>query len=226
MRSIDALARLADLRLRVFTTNDAAAALRITRAHASKTMARLAAAKQVVRLRRGSWGFPNHLDPLALPALLAAPAPCYVSLQSALYLHGLISQVPQRIYAVSSGRTRELRTPLGTVSIHHVKAGYCRGFDLNARTGVAMATPEKALVDFLYLGPARSRLFTALPELRLPRGFQRARALTYAALIASSRRRARVLKKLDQMLRAGRRRVPGARQMAFMPPRLISRTRD
>ncbi len=212
MKAIDALARLAELRAPVFTTNDAAAALRITRAHASKTMARLAAARQVVRLRRGAWGFPNQLDPLALPALLAAPSPCYVSLQSALFLHGLISQVPQRIYAVSSGRTRELRTPLGAVSIHHVKAGYCKGFEVNARTGAAMATPEKALVDFLYLGPARSRLFATLPEVRLPREFQRDLALKYAALIESSHRRARVLKKLDQLLRAGgRRRIQGGR---------------
>lgn len=34
-----------------------------------------------------------------------------------------------------------------------------------------MATPEKALIDFLYLSPARSNLFRVLPELELPRDF-------------------------------------------------------
>ena len=80
MKTIDALTRLAELHASVFTTNDAAAALRLTRPHASKTLARLAMPRQVLRLRRGYWGFPDKIDPLMLPALLMAPAPCYISL--------------------------------------------------------------------------------------------------------------------------------------------------
>ncbi|HEX9622015.1 MAG TPA: hypothetical protein VF989_17835, partial [Polyangiaceae bacterium] len=41
------------------------------------------------------------------------------------------------------------------------------GFELMDGNGVKLATPEKALVDTLYLAPARSRLFCALPELEL-----------------------------------------------------------
>ena len=201
MKAIEALTRLMELRAPAFTTNDAAAALQLTRPHASKTLARLAAARQAQRLRRGVWGFPGKIDRLMLPALLTAPAPCYISLQSALYLHGIISQIPQRVYAVSAARTRLFRTPLGAVSIHHVKPSFFRGFEVNARTGIAMATPEKALVDFLYLSPARSRLFTAVPELKLSVGFRRSLALKYTRLIDSPRRRKVVAERLKEILK-------------------------
>ena len=38
------------------------------------------------------------------------------------------------------------------------------GFELMETAGVAMATPEKALLDYLYLRPACSNLFRTLPE--------------------------------------------------------------
>lgn len=204
MKTIDALTRLADLNAPVFTTNDAAAALQLTRPHASKTLTRLAMARQVLQLRRGYWGFPDKINPLMLPALLMAPAPCYISLQSALYAHGMISQLPLRMYAVSSARTQAFSTPLGAVSVHHVKPSFFAGFEVNERTGIAMATPEKALVDFLYLSPTRSRLFAALPELELPKGFRRSLALKFTRLIDSAGRRKIVSKQLDKLLHSKR----------------------
>ncbi|MBU0716409.1 MAG: hypothetical protein KJ964_13720 [Verrucomicrobia bacterium] len=204
MKTIDALTRLAELCAPVFTTNDAAAALQLTRPHASKTLARLAMARQVLRLRRGYWGFPDKIDPLMLPAILTAPAPGYISLQSALYSYGMISQVPKRIYAVSSARTQTFSTSLGAISVHHVKPSFFGGFEVNVRTGIAMATPEKALVDFLYLGPARSRLFAALPELELPKGFRRPLAFKFTRLIDSSCRRKVVSERLDELLNSKR----------------------
>ena len=197
MKTLDALTRLTDLHAPAFTTNDAAAALGIGRAHASKTLERLASARQVVRLRRGLWAFPEKLDPLLLPAYLTAPAPCYISLQSALHFHGLVSQIPQRLYVVSPSRTRLIRTPQGAVSIHRVVPSFFSGFNVDPRTGVAMASPEKALVDLLYLSPARSRLFAALPELELPAGFRWADARRFVRLIPAPRRRTMVLRRLE-----------------------------
>lgn len=202
MKAIDALARLMELRAPVFTTNDAAAALRLARPHAGKTLARLAAARHVTRLRRGLWGFPEKIDPLMLPAILTAPAPCYISLHSALYLHGMISQLPRRIYAVSPARTQVFRTSFGDVSIHHVKPSFFRGFETHPRAGIAVATPEKALVDFLYLSPARSSLFAAMPEVEFQADFRRSRALKYTGLIDSPRRRSLVRNRLKELLAA------------------------
>jgi len=86
------------------------------------------------------------------------------------------------------------------VSIHHVKPSFFGGFEVNARTGIAMATPEKVLVDFLYLSPTCSRLFAALPELELPKGFRRSLALKFTRLIDFACRRKVVVERLDELL--------------------------
>lgn len=200
MRLIDALSTLSAMQAPVFDTADAAARLGIDSAHASTVLARLAATRHLVRLRRGVWAFADRVDPLALPEYLTSPFPSYVSLQSALYLHGMIDQVPVVTYAVSLARTRRYTTPLGTVSIHHVDPGFFFGFENAGSFGGRLATPEKALVDFLYLAPARSKLFRALPELEFPARFSPRRACTIVARIGSVRRRTMVSRALDAII--------------------------
>jgi predicted transcriptional regulator of viral defense system len=200
MTLIDALASLATMRVPVFETGDAAVRLGLSNAHASAVLARLASARHLVRLRRGIWAFPERVDPLTLPGRLTAPLPSYVSLQSALYVHGMISQVPAVTYAVSLARARRFETPLGVVSIHHVTPGFFCGFEATGRQGALIASPEKALVDFLYLAPARSNLFRALPEVELPRRFSARLARSMTDRIDSTRRRAMVTRSLERML--------------------------
>jgi len=206
VRLIDALATLSAMQAPVFDTRDAAAHLRVDAAHASTVLARLSASGHIVRLRRGVWAFRDRVDPLALPEYLTSPFPSYVSLQSALYLHGMIDQVPAVTYAVSLARTRRYTTPLGTVSIHHVEPGFFFGFDNAGASGGRLATPEKALVDFLYLAPARSRLFRALPELELPARFSPRRARAIVARIGSARRRTMVSRALTAVILGARHR--------------------
>ena len=200
MTLLDALSTLASMGATVFATSDAAARLRVPNGHASVMLARLAASGHVIRLRRGVWALPNRVDPLALPEYLTAPFPSYVSLQSALYLHGMISQMPAVTYAVSLARTRRFTTPLGTVSVHHVQPAFFFGFEEAGRAGGRLATPEKALVDFLYLTPARSNLFRALPELEWPKRFSVRRARSIVKRIEPVRRRTLVSRALDRLL--------------------------
>ena len=185
----------------VFDTADAAAHLGVDPAYASTVLARLAASRHVIRLRRGVWAFRERVDPLALPEYLTSPFPSYVSLQSALYLHGMIDQVPAVTYAVSLARTRRYLTPLGTVSIHHVAPEFFFGFEHAGSSGGRLATPEKALIDVLYLAPARSKLFRALPELELSARFSRRRAHAIVARIGSGRRRVMVSRALATIMR-------------------------
>ena len=199
MTLVEALSSLTAMKTAAFQTSDAAMRLGIANAHASTVLARLAASRHIVRLRRGVWAFADRVDPLALPEHLTSPLPSYVSLQSALYLHGMISQVPAVTYAVSLARTRRFTTPLGTVSVHHVDPAFFFGFE-DAGRGGRLATAEKALVDFLYLGPARSRLFRALPEIELPRRFSVRTARALVARIESVRRRAFVSRALERLL--------------------------
>jgi len=197
MKLINALYALQQLGQPVLRTNDASACLKIQPRYASKVLSRLEASGQLIRIGWGLWVFPDKVDPLSLPTYLTAPSPSYISLQSALYYHGMISQLPVTIYAVSLARTRRLSTPLGTVSIHHLQPNFFFGFE--QYQGISMATPEKALLDILYLRPAKSRLFCALPELEFPAQFQIQKAKDMIQRIDSVGRRTLVSKAFDEL---------------------------
>lgn len=199
MRLVDAHFKLLDLHQPVFTTADAAACLRLSNAHASKMLGRLSQSNHIVRLNRGLWGVSEQIDTLRLPEYLTAPYPSYVSLQSALYFHGMISQIPAVTYAISLARTQRMKTPLGPISIHHVAPLFFFGFQTNA-SGVKMATPEKALMDVLYLRPAKSHLFRRLPELELPNNFSERRARQMLTRIESPSRRKLVQTQLENII--------------------------
>lgn len=111
---------------------------------------------------------------------------------------------------VPLGRTAQIRTRVGTFSVHHVGPQFFGGATLDHRTGVRLASPEKALVDFLYLSPARSRLFARLPEVELPAGFSRGEARRWAGRIPSARVRTIVARELDRLRGARRTRVKGS----------------
>jgi predicted transcriptional regulator of viral defense system len=200
MTSTVALAKLLDLGMPAFTTSDAGACLDITAARASKLLARLTEAGHMVSLGRGLWAFPDRLEPLALPGVLTSPFPAYVSLQSALYYHGIISQMPSVLYAVSLARTKVYSTPLGTVSVHHVAPTFFFDSESLGQQGARIATPEKALLDVLYLSPAKTRLFAALPDVELPDTFGITRARRIIKRIPSQQRRTLVQSRFDQLL--------------------------
>ena len=201
MKLVNVLARLLKMNVPAFQTSDAAAYLGIGNAHASKLLARLADSGHVTQLGRGRWGFKDRIELFALPGYLTEPYPSYVSLQSALSHHGMISQVPSVLYAVSPARTKVYRTPLGTVSVHHVQPSFFFGYEPAVKSSAKIATPEKALIDFLYLSPVRTRLFRALPELEFPREFKVNEARKIIRLIRSVRRRNQVSRLFEEILR-------------------------
>ncbi len=192
MRLVDVHAQLLGMKETVFETSDAAACLKIENSHASKLLSRLELSGHLVSLKRGLWAFKDRVEPLALPGYLTSPFPCYISLQSALYYHGMISQIPAVNYAISIARTKRYETALGTVSIHHVHPSFFFGFETTRKGAARIATPEKSLIDFLYLSPAKSHLFQALPELEIPKKFRLGRARQMIRRIKSARRKALV----------------------------------
>ncbi|MCU0276437.1 MAG: type IV toxin-antitoxin system AbiEi family antitoxin domain-containing protein [Acidobacteria bacterium] len=187
MRLIDAYARLKELGSPVIRTSDLMALLRVDKVHASTLLARLEKTGQIARIKRGLWVFPGKIDPLALAEHLTHPFPAYISLQSALFYHGMISQVPETVYAVSLARTRIYRTPQGIFSIHHMSPDFFFGFT-SLPSGCKMATPEKTLLDFFYLSPAKSNLFRSLPEVDLPASFRMQTARRMIGRAGRSRR--------------------------------------
>jgi predicted transcriptional regulator of viral defense system len=199
VKLIEALQRLESLGTPGFETRDASALLHVPMHNASKILRRLENAGFMLQANRGRWLLARNLNRQVLPELLAAPYPAYISLQSALYHHGLIEQIPAVIYAVTIGRPRRIKTTAGTVSLHRVPPPLFAGFEVIGKDSVKMATPEKALFDLLYLAPGRTRLFTNLPELEIPRNFRWRELRRYAALVKSVSRRAFLEKRIGQI---------------------------
>lgn len=200
MRLVEVYARLLTMEGAVFQTGDASAWLNISQAHASQLLSRLAEFGHLIHLKRGSWAFRGRVELLALPQYLTNPFPSYISLQSALYYHGLISQIPVVTYAVSIARTKRYETPLGVISVHHVHPSFFFGYETRDDASIQIATPEKALIDFLYLRPAKSKLFRSLPELELPKSFQIKEARHMISFIRSIRRRKLVRDHLERLI--------------------------
>lgn len=63
-----------------------------------------------------------------------------------------------------------------------------------------MATPEKALIDILYLTPAKSNLFKTLPEVELLPSFNHKKAYAIINKITLLRIKALVQSRLESLL--------------------------
>ena len=196
MNQIEALQRLRALAAPVVETRDVTALLQVSTSNATAILRRLARKGMIVHLSRGRWLVNEKIDRLALPELILAPYPAYISLQSALFHHGLIEQIPSVVYAITLARPRRLRTPLGTISFHRMPPELFKGFELLSGSDAKIATPEKALFDLFYLAPGRSRLFASQPELTIPRRFQWQRLKEYTNLVKSSSRQAYIAERI------------------------------
>ncbi|MGD0664644.1 MAG: hypothetical protein ABSA17_02800 [Rhabdochlamydiaceae bacterium] len=193
MKLLTALKTLQNAGAPVMSTRDIACLLGVSNEMASQMLRRLAQEKHIVHLARSLWVLDLKVNPLLLPGYLVAPFPCYVSLQTALYLHDMIDQIPRIITVVSPARTRTIQTPLATIYVHHVEPEFFFGFDFDLKTGVKMATPEKALLDIYYL---KKRL----PELELPKSFNFKKAFAMIRKIPSQARRTILEKALKTIM--------------------------
>lgn len=112
------------------------------------SLRRLTRAKVIQRICRSFYA--NPLNPPTLEEISAAIyKPSYISLESALSRHGILSQMPQILTCVTTRLPRTFKTSFGLIRYRQVKKGYFFGFV--QEQGCFIAEPEKALVDFLYL---------------------------------------------------------------------------
>lgn len=189
----------------VFSTREIADLRQGSLSSTSQTLAQLSVQEVIRRVKRGVWCLPSHerFSPFAVVPFLLPGQRVYVSFISALHLHGLIEQIPQVIYAATTGHTRAIRTDVGTYSFHQLKPEFFRGFEWHGkRHDFLIATPEKALVDSLYLSSRRGNRFGTFPELNLGGNFKFSRAAKWVKLIPDKRIRSNVLGKLEDLLAA------------------------
>jgi len=81
--------------------------------------------------------------------------PSYVSLESALAYYGFIPEGVFQILSCSTLKNQKFETPRGTFIYFHLKSAMYFGYRLVSwqQHQYALAEPEKALIDYLYLRP-------------------------------------------------------------------------
>jgi predicted transcriptional regulator of viral defense system len=128
-----------------------------------KQLSRWTRAGRLYALRRGLYA-------LAPPFQKVKPHPflianrlrrgSYVSGLSALAYYDLIPEYVPITWSVSTRRPAHWDTPLGSYDFHHIQPALLRGYHLlevsNGQRAF-VATPEKALLDWVYLRPAADR---------------------------------------------------------------------
>ena len=161
----------------IFTTREFANQGDLSMPAAAKRLARLANKDRLTRITKGVWANTAHpyFHPLSCVPYLLGKEQGYVSFLTALHLHGVISQIPKTIQIATTGRGRLLDSPVGRFDFFQIKPELMhQGIDWSeSRLPYLIASPEKGLVDTLYLSTRKNRRFARLPELDLVHsGFQ------------------------------------------------------
>lgn len=112
----------------------------------------------IIRLRQGYYSFPEYLSKADYPFYFASRIyrPSYISLHTALSFYGMIPETVVQITSVTSLKTASFINAFGEYTYRTIKEQLMFGYDLkplaDGRT-LAFASPEKSLLDLLYLYP-------------------------------------------------------------------------
>lgn len=137
-----------------FTVNDAAQALEIKPESARVLCSRYAKAGAFLRLRNNfyvteqRWGRATYEDFLRIANFLQVPS--YISFLTALARYEITTQVPRQFFENACLRRTKNIEAAGTQFVYS-KLKKELYFDFTRKDGVFIATPEKALLDAVYL---------------------------------------------------------------------------
>ena len=152
----------------IFTTREFANRAGISMSAAAKRLSRLSDKESLLRITKGVWGNTSHpyFHPLSCVPYLLGKEQGFVSFLTALHLHGVISQIPKSIQVATTGHGRLLDSPIGRYEFFQIKPELMTQATewSETRLPYLIATPEKALLDTLYLSTRKSRRFSRLPE--------------------------------------------------------------
>lgn len=124
-----------------------------------RQLSRWTAAGRLYQLRRGLYALAPPFQKVKPHPFVVANAlvrASYVSLQAALAHYGLIPETTPGVTSVTTARPGQWETPFGQYAFHHIKATWWRGYrwmEVSAGQHAWIATPEKALLDLVYLEP-------------------------------------------------------------------------
>ena len=142
------------------------------RANVHRQLSRWTKAGRLYQLRRGLYALaPPFQKVEAHPFFVAnrLVQPSYVSLQSALSYYGLIPEAVPVTTSVTTSRPGRWDTSLGGYVFRHIKTELFRDYrllEVDDDQEAFVASPEKALLDLIYLTPGADSA-AYLKELRL-----------------------------------------------------------
>jgi len=96
-------------------------------------------------------------------------SPSYLSLETILYRHNILTEIPVNLTSVSKNKTTVFTNKLGNFLYHKIKSSLFCGFEISEESGFSLmrATKAKAIFDFLYLRKNILPNKEAVKELRL-----------------------------------------------------------
>jgi predicted transcriptional regulator of viral defense system len=129
----------------------------------------------LIRLRQGYYAFPEYRESTEFTLWFAniIYKPSYISLHTALSFYGIIPEAVPQITSVTTLKTITFSNDFGEYSYKNIKPDMMFGYDLREMEGgrrIMFATPEKALIDLLYLYPFYNTE-RELEELRLDESY-------------------------------------------------------
>jgi predicted transcriptional regulator of viral defense system len=112
----------------------------------------------LIRLRQGYFTFSEYKNKPDYSRYFANQIyrPSYISLHSALSFYGMIPEAVVQITSVTSLKTATFTNDVGEYSYRSIKESLMFGYELKPiadNLTIRFATPEKALLDLLYLYP-------------------------------------------------------------------------
>jgi predicted transcriptional regulator of viral defense system len=112
----------------------------------------------LIRLRQGYYAFPEYKESTDFTLYFANTIykPSYISLHTALSFYGIIPESVPEITSVTTLKTITFSNDFGEYSYNNIRPELMFGYDLRDMEGgrrIMFATPEKAIIDLLYLYP-------------------------------------------------------------------------
>lgn len=139
---------------KIFRTVDFATLLGRNMSSVRVELSRLTSRGMLSRASKGLYLNPYNLPTQEELAMLLRP-PAYISMESALARHGVLSQSPFTLTLVTAGSTGTIDAMNTRFEYHHLQSAWFVGY--RRHEAYDMAEPEKALCDLVYLRYRRTR---------------------------------------------------------------------
>ena len=163
--------------LPIFSFNDLLSVEK-DRAYLKIFLSRYAKKGKILRLKKGLYVSADYVLEMRLAGRLSEyvefvaitlESPSYLSLDYVLYEHGLLTEIPTNVTAITLAKPMSFVNGLGNFIYHKIKPSLFVGFNLTKKGKfyLARATKVKALFDWLYLRKNSLLDKTAVAELRL-----------------------------------------------------------